>query len=127
MDRPLRYVLLEHTPPRAFGPDQEPFEKHWDLMLEQPDKPGLATWRLTEDPLHAEGAIKAVRLPDHRNDYLDIEEAELSGNRGVVVRRDVGQYTLISKKNGDFALRLAGDLLQGRYVIRNEHFIAEME
>lgn len=89
-----RYVLLEHD---------HPFP-HFDLMLE--DGPALRTWRLHTWP-SAERAIVAEALPPHRPSYLDYE-GPISGGRGVVSRRDAGQFSWHEDSPGRVVVMLVG-------------------
>ncbi len=75
-----RFVLLEHDHP----------VRHWDFLIE--DGSGLASWRLSEFPA-PENRVPATALPVHRRLYLDYE-GPVSGNRGMVTRRDAGYLCL---------------------------------
>jgi hypothetical protein len=75
---PLRYVVLRHE-----GID----DPHFDLMLEMAPGGPLATWRAPHWPPSYGDYF--VRLPDHRNSYLEYE-GPVSGNRGHVARCAAG-------------------------------------
>lgn len=102
-----RFVVLAHDSPRGL---------HWDLMLEEGAT--LRTWAL-ERPPDARGPIGAEALPDHRLSYLDYE-GPVSGDRGSVVRWDQGTYRLEREQADQLALRMVGQRLVGRAVLRRE-------
>ena len=63
---------------------------HWDFMIEIPDREGLATWRLAENPIdQTERAIAAEPLGDHRRVYLDFE-GDIGRGRGSVIIEKCG-------------------------------------
>ncbi len=62
---------------------------HYDLMLERGEV--LATWRLEHTVFQK--PQPAVRIGDHRKDYLDYE-GEVSDGRGRVTLWDTGDYTV---------------------------------
>lgn len=57
--------------------------------------------------------ITALRLPDHRLDYLDHEGA-LSHGRGSVKRVDRGEFDFLSQTSGSLVVRLHGEQIRGR-------------
>src|SRR5262245_55078670 len=98
-----RFVLLYHDYPAGY---ERP--SHWDFMLETGDV--LHTWALEQLPsdwqlahsrttavypncpaIATSNDVAAVRLGDHRRDYLELE-GPLSGGRGTVVRAAAGVY-----------------------------------
>ena len=109
-----RFVLLYHDCPPGYIPS------HWDFMLER--EGALSTWRLSELPAawRKEGAVRqgepcelsAVRLAEHRLDYLEYEGA-LSGDRGSVSRYDAGTYEIIEAHQEAIAFELSGAILKG--------------
>jgi hypothetical protein len=102
-----RFVLLHHQ-----MPPESARLSHWDLMLERDDTGELATWALDELP-QPQLATAAVRLSDHRADYLDYE-GPVSGNRGTVARVDAGKYQTVAQSNTSWELQLNGEQMQGR-------------
>lgn len=96
-----RFVILTHDHPHW----------HYDLLLEQPGRELLRTWRLEETPA-AEVSIPAEALPEHRRLYLDYE-GPISGGRGEVQRWDAGDYELISEQPGEIELRFHGGRIEG--------------
>jgi hypothetical protein len=76
-----RFVILSH---------QSPTGEHWDVMLEAGS--ALATWSIPPQyPAGDSFTCSAIRLPDHRKDYLDYE-GEISEGRGTVSRISAGTY-----------------------------------
>lgn len=107
-----RFVILEHDHPFL----------HWDLMLEAGD--ALRTWRLLQEPKIpgisenlGDLEIEAEALPDHRLAYLDYE-GPVSGGRGVVKRRDAGEFTWGETTEERIEVELRGEVLRGRAVLR---------
>ena len=102
----IRWAVLLHQPPGQ--------PAHCDLLLQQPSRPGLLTWRLqrwlasppskppTNHPPHVHepppdaelDAEPAEQLPDHRAVYLDYQGV-LSGGRGSVQRIDSGLLLML--------------------------------
>ncbi len=96
-----RYVVLEHDFP----------ELHWDFMLESGAV--LHTWRLSRPPQILGITIGAVRLPDHRLEYLDYE-GPIRGDRGMVRRWDWGVYEIMETgSDGRLRVRLLGEKVRG--------------
>ena len=109
-----RYVLLWHEMP----PDADR-ASHWDFMLE---REGVlwtwtletlpATWReqcgLSYDDASVE--VMALRLGDHRLEYLEYE-GPVSGDRGNVERVAAGEFTWIRDGEDRFELTLGGNLI----------------
>ncbi|MAV35421.1 MAG: hypothetical protein CMJ59_08175 [Planctomycetaceae bacterium] len=105
----FRFVVLHHlTPPGS------PRGPHWDLMLERDGV--LETWALDAPPL-SETSQDAQKLDDHRVHYLDYE-GPVSGDRGVVQRWDWGTYLLHDSHPGFRDVRLVGQRLTTRLVLR---------
>ena len=78
---PARFVILSH---------RSPTDEHWDVMLEADF--ALATWSIPPQcPAGDSFTCPAIRLPDHRKDYLDYE-GEISEGRGTVSRISAGTY-----------------------------------
>jgi hypothetical protein len=73
-----RYVVLHHT-----GVPQP----HFDFLVEMTAGAELLSWRAPRWP--ASTGDSFVRLPDHRNAYLEYE-GPVSGQRGVVKRVAAG-------------------------------------
>jgi hypothetical protein len=94
-----RFVILEHDHPYP----------HFDLMLESGNT--LWTWRLPRLPQLGD-ALDAERLADHRLDYLDYE-GPVSGNRGIVWRREFGDLNWLTVEEGRLEARVHGVQLQG--------------
>jgi hypothetical protein len=98
-----RFVILTHDHPHL----------HWDLMLEQ--ETFLRTWRLSEEP-NKIGSIMAEELPSHRKHYLDYE-GPVSGNRGTVLRWDIGTYQTLSDSENQIEIKLAGEKIHSLAVL----------
>jgi hypothetical protein len=99
-----RFVVLFHEVPPNL-----PRASHCDLMLEMGDV--LWTWELPQWP-PAQG-VQAVRLPDHRRDYLEYE-GPLSEGRGSVRRLDQGTYRIVAHTRGRLLLQVRGQHHRGR-------------
>ena len=99
----LRFVILRHV-------RQE--DTHWDLMLEQPAAEKLATWQIHLPPEKWGLRLPAVRLPDHRRNYLQYE-GEISGGRGHVTRVDEGTVEVLERLEQDTCWRIK---LNGRHI-----------
>ena len=100
-----RFAILTHNHPHW----------HWDLLLEQPGRELLRTWRL-ERPPEPGSPIRAEALPEHRRLYLDYE-GPVSGGRGEVKRWDAGEYELCSESPGRIELRITGGRTQGEALL----------
>lgn len=115
-----RFVLLYHDCPSSYER-----ASHWDFMLESGDV--LRTWVLEQLPadwaslcsrttaaypncplLAAENTVAAIRLADHRRDYLTLE-GPLSGDRGRVIRVAAGMYRGDLESPGELRVALTGD------------------
>lgn len=94
-----RFVILEHDHPHL----------HWDLMLEAGDV--LRTWRLESAP-GINQTIAAQAIGDHRKAYLDYE-GPVSGDRGSVVRWDVGIFEWGSQDPARIMVSLNGERCRG--------------
>ena len=77
------FALLEHNT----GTDI-----HWDLLIAEPDREDLATWRVLSDPRLVDRS-DVVALPHHRRVYLTYE-GPISRDRGVVRRVAGGVLTV---------------------------------
>ncbi|MFH1746557.1 MAG: hypothetical protein ABIG44_05865 [Planctomycetota bacterium] len=112
------FALLEHqtaTPPATPGrPVADTV--HWDLLIEVPDQPRLATWRLADNPLTADAPIVAERIQDHRHVYLEYE-GPLTRDRGFVHHLDHGAAHIINLAGDELHVALEGAWLQGQYRI----------
>ena len=127
-----RFVLLYHDcPPNYERPS------HWDFMLESGGV--LRTWALEQLPrdwetAHARtsaihpgcplialgNAVTAVRLRDHRREYLEIE-GPLSGDRGCVMRVAAGTYRSKHEAPNEWRVSLDSEGLSARVGLsRNE-------
>lgn len=96
-----RFVVLQHDHPERL---------HWDFMLDQGES--LATWELPMPPAY-EHVIPALRLADHRRDYLEYE-GPVSAGRGTVVRWDEGDFQWVEKNAGCIVVDLKGEKIVGR-------------
>src|SRR4051794_32223264 len=116
ISRMPRFVLLYHDCPPTYER-----RSHWDFLLEAGDV--LQTWALEQlprdwqavwsktaafyphCPLLAEAnTVPAVKLSDHRRDYLELE-GPLTGDRGSVMRVAAGTYR--SERDGPADWRVA--------------------
>ena len=103
MDR-SRFVVLKHTQPASqiplarrqylFGGDlpSDSMDVHYDLMLES--EGGLLTFAVPQKPSTGHLTLPAIKLPLHRDVYLDYE-GPVSGDRGTVQRVMAGTFALI--------------------------------
>jgi hypothetical protein len=103
-DMPRYVVLLHDTQPctnaRRSGP-------HFDWMFD--NGRGLWTWAIEERLLHdTVGPVNAVRLADHRREYLDYE-GPVSGNRGSVTQVEGGDFELIQCLPERYEFRVEGE------------------
>jgi hypothetical protein len=109
-----RFVVLEHTG----HPDDAAGGRHFDLLLE--DGGSCRTWKLSQLPGRGGDAVVARELPPHRLAWLEVEEADVSGDRGHARRVGAGQYRLIAadapdlRSAVDLVLELDGAVLSGR-------------
>lgn len=106
----LQFVIQTHS---GWGPT------HWDLMLQQPQQPGLAAWQLLRCPAEAQQGLTlpAVRLADHREAYLTYE-GPVSGGRGRVEIFDAGALQILAAGPADWRFRLAGRHLRGAFALQ---------
>lgn len=105
---PRRFVILHHT---GYG------REHWDLMLEHEGV--LWTWQLLADPTAAArpaASIEAVRIADHRLQYLDYE-GPISRDRGRVQRVDSGDLLGLSEAHDAIRVELEGAHLRGAFLL----------
>ncbi len=112
-----RYVVLLHRypdrSPRRYQQDES--ERvvinrggdHFDWMFEADGR--LATWA-TPDSLRvdAAGEVAAIRLPDHRIEYLQYE-GDVSRNRGSVKRVEAGRFKLVAAAPDRYEIRTRGN------------------
>lgn len=103
MDR-SRFVVLKHTQPASQIPlsrrqylsggdlPSDSVDVHYDLMLESAG--GLLTFAVPKAPSTSHPTLPAIKLPLHREAYLD-HEGPVSGNRGIVKRVISGTFALI--------------------------------
>src|SRR3954453_3790969 len=113
-----RFVLLYHDCPPTYERTS-----HWDFMLEVGDV--LRTWSVEQLPrnwnvswsrtfaacphcplLAPDNTVTAVKLNDHRLDYLELE-GTLSGDRGNVIRVAAGTYLSEYNAPGNWRIVLA--------------------
>lgn len=100
----LRFAILKHV--------RDP-DVHWDLLLQLPDRPLLATWQIQIEPADWRNSlIAARRLPGHRVVYLDYE-GEISAGRGRVTRVDAGLMELSQYDPQGIETILHGKLFHG--------------
>jgi hypothetical protein len=104
-----RFVLLRHELPAGASESS-----HWDLMLEDGDV--LLTWRFVELPTETGGPVAAVKLADHRREYLTYE-GPVSGGRGEVRRVDAGEFAWVLREVERVEIDATGELLLGRVVL----------
>ena len=105
-----RFVILYH---------QLSTGDHWDIMFEIDS--ALTTWSIPPQCFPGSPFVcPAVRLPDHRKHYLDYE-GEVSGNRGIVSRIDIGIYKQLSQHQ----FILYGTIFYGRLTIETEKMTFE--
>jgi hypothetical protein len=104
-----RFALLRHELPVGA---REP--SHWDLMLDDGDI--LLTWRLMELPTERGEPVAAVKLADHRREYLSYE-GPVSGGRGEVRRADEGEFAWVLREAERVEIDASGELLGGCVVL----------
>jgi hypothetical protein len=108
-----RFVLLEHV-----GHPDDAGGRHFDLLLE--DGPACRTWKMLDIPQPGGDAVAARELPRHRLEWLDTQQAAVSGNRGVARRIDAGTYEPVTldadslAAAGSLVLQVAGTRVAGR-------------
>ena len=102
----FRFAVLKHV---------RQTDIHWDLLLQLPDRPLLATWQIRMEPGRWEREfqpIPAFELPDHRLMYLDFQ-GDISGGRGHVTHIDGGTMEIFRGEENFIDCRLQGQLLHG--------------
>ncbi len=102
----FRFAVLKHV---------RQTDIHWDLLLQLPDRPLLATWQIRVDPAvwnSQNKAIPAIAIPDHRLVYLDFQ-GEIPGGRGHVTHVDGGLLKLLRTQENFISGSLDGRGLQG--------------
>lgn len=108
-----KFVLLEHV-----GHPDDPGGRHFDLLLE--DGAACRTWKLLAVPQPGGDGVAARELPRHRLEWLERQEAEVSGNRGVARRIDAGTFEAVALDADSLAeadrlvLKVDGERLAGR-------------
>lgn len=111
-----RYVILLHRQPLGSPRRYEKSESdesisnrggdHYDWMFEADGC--LATWATPHRlPIDTPGDVGAVRLPDHRSEYLQYE-GEVSGNRGSVERVEEGRFEILQAAPDRYEIRTRG-------------------
>lgn len=105
---PNAFVILFHT---GYGSD------HLDLLLDIQGG-SLAAWRLAAsgNDIGQAAPIAAIKLPDHRREYLQYE-GPISRGRGQVRRIDQGSVEVVQAGADRLVLQFAGTLLAGQYVL----------
>src|SRR5262249_30880783 len=126
-----RFVLLYHDCPPGY---ERP--SHWDFMLETGDV--LRTWAVEQLPrdwssAHARTSavypncpaiatsndVTAVRLGDHRREYLELE-GPLTGGRGSVTRVAAGTHEIECDSSEELRIMVSGSEVAGRVrLLRN--------
>jgi hypothetical protein len=100
-----RYVILKHDISGG---------SHFDFMLETGG--ALKTWSLPHAP-EPGGEMEVKALGDHRLAYLEYE-GPLTGDRGWVARWDRGTYEVEQQSASAWTVRLSGEKLSGRVLLR---------
>lgn len=111
-----RYVILWHQwpagPLRCFEEtetDDAVLRRggdHFDWMLESDSC--LATWATADRiSIAQESSAGAIRLPDHRAAYLDLE-GPVSGGRGTVTQVESGRFLRISSSEDRYEILTMG-------------------
>jgi hypothetical protein len=119
-----RYVILFHHQPHGASRRYEKDESeesvksrggdHYDWMFEADGC--LATWATPISlSVDRSGEVDAIRLPDHRIEYLKYE-GEVSGNRGSVQRVEEGRFKLTDARPDRYEIRTFGKR-EGVFVI----------
>ena len=103
MDR-SRFVVLKHTQPASQIPlarrqylsgddiSSDSVDVHYDLMLQS--EGGLLTFAVPEIPSTSHLTLPAIKLPLHRDVYLEYE-GPVSGDRGTVQRVMAGAFAIL--------------------------------
>jgi hypothetical protein len=99
-----RYVILRHELP----PGNER-RSHYDVMFDVGE--ALWTWAVDRPP-DVVPAQPALRLADHRRDYLTYE-GPVSGNRGEVTRWDEGDFEVVRDDGEALVFGVQGRRLRG--------------
>jgi len=98
------YVVLHH---RIDPSDSMPGrETHFDWMFDN----GRSLWTWATEPLpnvETVGPVPAIRLADHRRDYLEYQ-GTLTGNRGEVSRVEAGDFVLVTDSDECFQFLVQG-------------------
>jgi hypothetical protein len=95
-----RSVILRHTLPNG--------ESHYDWLIERPDDEGgtLLSFRCVLMPTSLDSqSFDVTPMPDHRREYLDYEGL-ISGDRGEVVRVEMGTVDKLSESNDAVEVRM---------------------
>lgn len=93
------FVILFHRMPELAKRTD-----HWDLMIQRDDS--LVTWALDSVPV-AGVDIKAVRLTNHRLEYLNFQ-GPLTGERGEVTQFAKGNCKWLADAETRKIIRLTG-------------------
>ena len=105
-EKVFRFAVLKHV---------RQTDIHWDLLLQLPDRPLLATWQIHLDPAAWKlqfAVIPAIAIPDHRLIYLDFE-GQIPGGRGHVTHVDGGVLKLQSVEENFISGYVQGHNLNG--------------
>ena len=81
-----RWVILQHL-----GDPNDPLGKHFDLLLEA--EKNCRTWRLENLPRKDASPVKCTPLQPHSLEWLEVNEREVSGGRGIAKRFITGLYS----------------------------------
>ncbi len=109
----FRFAVLKHV---------RETDIHWDLLLQLPLRPLLATWQIRRNPAqweHELQPIPALAIPDHRLIYLDFQ-GEISGGRGHVTRIDGGKVEISRVDEDVMEFCLHGQLLRGHWHLTHD-------
>ena len=109
-EKVFRFAVLKHV---------RQTDIHWDLLLQLPDRPLLATWQIRLDPAVWSSqfqAIPAMAIPDHRLIYLDFQ-GQIPGDRGHVTRVDGGILNLQRVEENAIRGNLRGHDLNGPLIL----------
>ena len=109
-EKVFRFAVLKHV---------RQTDIHWDLLLQLPDRPLLATWQIRVDPAAWSSqfqAIQAIAISDHRLIYLDFQ-GEIPGDRGHVTHVDGGILKLQRVEENAIHGILHGHNLNGPLVL----------
>ncbi len=101
-----KFVIQKHTRGE---------EVHWDLMLEAGET--LETYRLSLPPGKlTQEKCSAVKIFEHPLRFLTYEGPVNKGEGNVEIAES-GTYNLLQQKPDYIEMELAGEILQGRFVL----------